>query len=436
MRCQALEAGSSSSVPPPAPDHLQWPSLLEDHWMLGGSGGILLTQTCGLPLVTSMAASLKAVAMPCYRCDRVFIRGLLYPFKHIPTPSPLFPCSAPGCHGWSYSSVIIAPSSSAIHSIDHILRRHHDLVVAVNSLTSLSGCLALQATIAHPLCLAAFELPPPPSAPPPSSFFKRIDITGSHSASLERVAASSADVACIDCVTYALLLQQQPSISRQIRVIARTPSAPCLPYCTSITSSQATCDLLLQALQAAAADPCLQSVREALKITGFQPYSCVLTEDPRSGVRPLASASASGSLRCAPVHGVSAAKSPLPQTFPSPHLLLCPYQLAVSRLYLRARGSSSVRTLIQSTLQTPLDDAQVNGSELLAAPGGISPATAACADLAMAGAARGGGLLRCCGIVAGCFLSQNCVSLCVNCRKFHLGHFLHLIGHSLHQSTL
>jgi ABC-type phosphate/phosphonate transport system substrate-binding protein len=275
-----------------APDHLLWPSSLESHWQEGASGGIFLTQTCGLPLVTTMSACLKAVAVPCYR--------------------------VPGCHGSSYSSVIVVPSSSSLRSLDNVRLQHKDIVVAVNSTDSLSGCLALKATISHPLCNAAFEAHSrhrpggSESSTAPVTFFKRINVTGSHAESLACVADSRAHLACIDCVTYALILQQQPDISRQIRIIARTPSAPSLPYCTSITTSDAACEALFQALEAAAVDPALQDVRDSLKITGFRRYECARLEG------------------CA--HDV----------------MLCPYKVAVSRLFLRARGSGSVSMSVSS----------------------------------------------------------------------------------------
>lgn len=160
----------------------------------GSKGGILLTQTCGLPLVTTMSAALQAVAIPSYR--------------------------AAGCHGWCYSSVVVANAHSNITSLDYVRLNHNSVIVAINSAGSLSGCLALQAAISMPSCsaaFAAFDRPSPPTPPPP--FFKRIDVTGSHADSLAAVCTSRDHIACIDCVTFALLLQQHPHISLSVRVI-------------------------------------------------------------------------------------------------------------------------------------------------------------------------------------------------------------------------
>lgn len=337
-----------------------------------------MTQTCGLPLVTEMSSSLRAVAVPSY--------------------------SVPGCHGWSYSSVIIASASSSITSLEALQQHHGQLIAAVNSLGSLSGCLALQAAIAQASCFASFRALSQQAAqdkgPSRGSSktaaaalpgnFKRVDVTGSHAESMACVAESRAHVACIDCVTYALLLQQQPEISRHIRVVARTPSAPCLPYCTSITSSEATCDALFSALEAAAADPRLQHVREALKITGFQRYSRVPLGDTHAdnsvSVHHASTAPSCSVMQRQPSHGLAPKCLSTLSCVSSASLPpLCPYQVAVSRLFLRARGSNSVRTPHPAATIALLDDHQVDGSELLAQPLGVCPAAAVVADMEMAG---------------------------------------------------
>jgi ABC-type phosphate/phosphonate transport system substrate-binding protein len=196
------------------------PILRFNRVLQGSTGGILLTQTCGLPLVTTMSASLQAIAVPCYRVA--------------------------GCHGSSYSSVVIAHIQSPVISLDYIRQNPGNIAAAVNSIGSLSGCLALQASISLPSCSAQFAALDPGSSSSSSSssntpvpaFFKRIDVTGSHADSIAAVCASRDHIACIDCVTFALILQQHPHLSLSIRVIARTPSAPCLPYVTRPSHSE------------------------------------------------------------------------------------------------------------------------------------------------------------------------------------------------------
>jgi hypothetical protein len=99
-----------------------------------------------------------------------------------------------------------------------------------------------------------------------------------------------------------------------------------ISYCTSSTASAAACDLLFQALEAAAADPQLQGVREELKITGFERYSRAILEQTHCVEQQQQQ---------------QRVDSGMPSSL-SPKRLLCPYQVAVSRLFLRARGSYSV----------------------------------------------------------------------------------------------
>jgi ABC-type phosphate/phosphonate transport system substrate-binding protein len=55
--------------------------------------------------------------------------------------------------------------------------------------------------------------------------------TGSHLASIEAVVDSKADLAAIDCVTWALVKAQRPTLANQLRVIGVVPTTlPSLPY--------------------------------------------------------------------------------------------------------------------------------------------------------------------------------------------------------------
>jgi hypothetical protein len=106
---------------------------------------------------------------------------------------------------------------------------------------------------------------------------------------------------------------------------------------------------LFVALEAAVADPQLQHVREALKITGFQRYSRVhlgdTLVDGTDVVHRAPTAQSCSVMQRQPSHGL-APKCPSTVSRVSLASLppLCPYQVAVSRLFLRARGSDSVHT--------------------------------------------------------------------------------------------
>ena len=79
-----------------------------------------------------------------------------------------------------------------------------------------------------------------------------------------------ADVAAIDCVTYARLEAVAPQEIAPLRVIARSASAPALPYVTRRDIAPADLQKLRDGLQAAIADPALAEARAALLIAGIE----------------------------------------------------------------------------------------------------------------------------------------------------------------------
>ena len=89
-------------------------------------------------------------------------------------------------------------------------------------------------------------------------------MTGGHRASLETVAAGRADVASLDCVTYALHQRSAPVLVQELRVLAWTEPAPGLPYVTRISTGSETLARLREGLMDALAAPDLASARDAL----------------------------------------------------------------------------------------------------------------------------------------------------------------------------
>jgi ABC-type phosphate/phosphonate transport system substrate-binding protein len=94
--------------------------------------------------------------------------------------------------------------------------------------------------------------------------------TGSHAASLELVGAGKADVAAVDCVTFALLSRYRPSAVGDVRELCRSASAPALPYVASSAISEWRVAQLRKGLQAAMDDPALAEARAALLLNGVQ----------------------------------------------------------------------------------------------------------------------------------------------------------------------
>ena len=60
-------------------------------------------------------------------------------------------------------------------------------------------------------------------------FFRELVTTGSHQESVRCVAEGRADVAAIDCVTFALLRAHRPELLNGVAVFGRTPPLPGLP---------------------------------------------------------------------------------------------------------------------------------------------------------------------------------------------------------------
>jgi ABC-type phosphate/phosphonate transport system substrate-binding protein len=205
------------------PDDLTRPKDLLAFWR---DPGLLLGQTCGYPLTALLKGSVRVVATPVYR--------------------------APGCRGAEHCSVIVAGAGRN----QRTLGEFRGGVCAVNGFDSNTGMNLLRATIA-PLAEG-------------KPFFREVTVTGSHAASLEAVAAGRADVAAIDCVTFAHLRRLRPDIAAGVQPIAETPQSPALPLVTAASTDDATIAVLRAGLADVAQDPALDAVRDTLLIVGYE----------------------------------------------------------------------------------------------------------------------------------------------------------------------
>jgi ABC-type phosphate/phosphonate transport system substrate-binding protein len=187
---------------------------------------LLFSQTCGYPLMNDYKDALRLVATPVY--------------------------DAPGCQGPDYVSMIVVRLEDSVRALPDLRGRS----VAVNSVTSQSGYSALRASVAH----LAHK----------SRFFGKVVNSGSHGASLALVAEGQADVCATDCVTHALLARHRPEALAGLRVLARSPAAPGLPYVTRAGAGDELVARLRAALFAALEDPNLASAREALLLAGAE----------------------------------------------------------------------------------------------------------------------------------------------------------------------
>lgn len=148
--------------------------------------GLLIGQTCGYPLMTRYRNRLVPVCVAAF--------------------------DVPGCQGKLYRSHFIVNSDSGIASLADC----HGGVLAFNAPDSNSGMNVLRHALAG---LGAR-----------AGFFSRVIETGAHAASVAAVAAGSADLAAIDCVSFHLLGERNPALLERVRIIASSRPTCGLPF--------------------------------------------------------------------------------------------------------------------------------------------------------------------------------------------------------------
>ncbi len=163
------------------------------------------------------------------------------------TDAPIEPVLAPvfelDCEDGSYYSYLVGGRKG---------------VAAVNSLSSRSGCTGLL-TVCEPDSLI---------------------VTGSHEASLAALREGSADMACIDAVTWQILERDAPSTVAGVSVLDRTCAAPAPPY---VARKGRDGEKIARRIKAAMQDPTTERARHALLLRDAIPvtmddYAPVLAE--------------------------------------------------------------------------------------------------------------------------------------------------------------
>jgi len=185
-----------------APDELERFRDAEDVW---ADGNLLITQTCGYPLVTGLCGPARLVATPCYNTD--------------------------GCKGAAYSSWIITQRSSGMERIEDTFGGR----VAINARHSQSGYSALRYVLA------------PHYAGGP--LYDQVVESGGHRNSLALVADGDADICSVDAVCWAYAARFDPAIVEKLQAIAQTPMTPGLPFITGSLQSDRTIEVLRDGLQ-------------------------------------------------------------------------------------------------------------------------------------------------------------------------------------------
>jgi ABC-type phosphate/phosphonate transport system substrate-binding protein len=186
--------------------------------------GLVFGQTCGYPYVTGLKDAVTLIAAPEY--------------------------SFPGCDGASHRSFVVRRVSEPRRGLGEF----KGATAALNAHDSNTGMNLFRAAIA----VVAGGAP----------FFRAIIATGSHEASVEAVAERRADLASIDCVSFALLKRGRPDLIDRVAVVAESPLSPCLPFIAAASLPAPTIAVVREALFAALADPALAEARATLGLRG------------------------------------------------------------------------------------------------------------------------------------------------------------------------
>jgi ABC-type phosphate/phosphonate transport system substrate-binding protein len=184
---------------------------------------LLLAQTCGYPFMTSWR-QLRYVATLCY--------------------------GAPGCEGPLHRSRIVVRADDPATSLADFRNRP----AAVNDFASNTGMNLFRAALA-----------PHTQGP---SFFQTVIESGSHADSARLVVSGKADIAAIDCVSYAHLEHSEPDLTASLRTLAWSTASPGLPLVTAAATSQRDIKLLRRALIEVLEDEEFAGHARRLLITG------------------------------------------------------------------------------------------------------------------------------------------------------------------------
>ena len=207
----------------PIPDTLYWPQDLHAHWL---EPTLLLSQTCGYPLSTSLRTKVQVVGTFAY--------------------------NAPGCQGIYCKSQLLRRSNDARTALSQFAGS----TLAFNSSDSQSGFNALRALIA--------------TTRPERPFFGGAVQSGGHNASIEKVRSGQADMAAVDCVTLAIWRDIHPQLAKDIAVFGETAAYPGLPLITSLSTPPDTLEMLRECLSTVAIEERFAAVRAPLNISGFE----------------------------------------------------------------------------------------------------------------------------------------------------------------------
>lgn len=198
-----------------------WPQDLLSHWR---DDQLLLSGSCAYPLVKNL--------------PKVQLVGAFHSL-------------AQGCENLRSRSWLVARSADEGRSLSDFRGQR----AVCNSEDSHSGFNALRYLIA-PLAQQG-------------KFFRQTLFSGSHVASLAALRALQADIAAIDCITWALLRRYQPEALDGLAIVGETPLCAALPLITSANTDALLMEKLRSVLFEITMDEAFHPIMEANLIGGF-----------------------------------------------------------------------------------------------------------------------------------------------------------------------
>jgi ABC-type phosphate/phosphonate transport system substrate-binding protein len=223
-------AGRGTSTP----DRLSHRPRLPEAWT---RPDLVVSQTCGWPLVTELGRRVTTIGTFRYRIA--------------------------GAEGGTYRSRIVGRRAPSDLGLGDLVGR----TAAVNARDSLSGWVSLVAGLG-----LSGGWPGP------------VLVTGGHAESLRALADGRADVASIDAVTYALVERLRPELVDHLVDLGSGPRVPCLPIIGPAGLSGVQLATWRRALSAAITGTGAAPVRDALLIEAFTPMDLA---DYEAALEPL-----------------------------------------------------------------------------------------------------------------------------------------------------
>lgn len=202
-----------------APHPLDWQMPLREQWQ---HPDLVISQTCGWPLVTEIAESVQVVGA--------------------------FSMTIPEASGAHYRTTLVAAAPAPVASFA-------GATAAINGCDSLSGWVSLVTAIHGP----------------GGRWSGGLVVTGAHLDSLAAVLSGGADIASIDSISLAHIRRFSPELVDGLVVVGHGPLVPSLPLITGAATTAAKVTELRTALASAVAAEPLAAAQ--LLIDGFVPLT-------------------------------------------------------------------------------------------------------------------------------------------------------------------